>query len=154
MDGPRGNLIERLDFAGTFGGGTELIRFESNSESSPIIRINAEMTESCVEMKLRFDFSHWDGKPIKNLPWFDKTAPFLEALTSAQSLGVCIYADGNKIGNSDQTDSNLEGKELISIIAASLRKARRIFDHFKINPILRIGELFCLFLDSYFRSPH
>jgi len=52
-----------------------------------------------------------------------------------------IYAQCNSIGKATQTDSNLEGKEQISIFATSLRKARKIFEHFKMNPIYQLSEL-------------
>jgi hypothetical protein len=79
--------------------------------------------------------------PVLNLPWFDKTTPFLEALTSIQSMGMRIYAQCNSIGKATQTDSNLEGKEQISIFSTSLRKARKIFEHFRMNPIYGLSEL-------------
>lgn len=136
-----GNPIEKLNVAGFFGGGTELIRFESDAETSPIIHLIADMNGSGVEMRAKFDFSCWDGKPITNLLWFDKTNPILETLASAHPMGIQIFAEGNAIGQAGQTDSSLTGMELISMFAVFLRKAMRIFAHFKMNPILRLSEL-------------
>ncbi len=143
-----GHVLSRLEIPGDFTGGSEQIRFESDPVIIPVVRLSTETSAIGGELRMRLEMALWNGKPLLNLPGFDKCKQFLESLVNSQSVGMSFFIEGNICGEVIQMDFQVPKAESFSVLISALGNARRIFRHFRLNPTLQLDQINVEFLEA------
>ncbi|WP_210558358.1 MULTISPECIES: hypothetical protein [unclassified Pseudomonas] len=97
-DPATGQKINLDDIPGSITSGTESYCLQGVSMKG-MLSLRADASHSGESSKISFNISteSWNGREVSRLPWFNKIAPFVEAVVSKWEIDLSVEIDGELV---------------------------------------------------------
>jgi hypothetical protein len=121
-------------------GGRKELRLEGEWPEAPLsIRAVLQPDKSRGPLTMSFRFARWHGQPIRQLAYFDQVADLFSALRDARESKFEWVVRGNPVFAATIPKDGLVGIGPYLQVLETLRKARRLAEHFNVNPPVPAG---------------
>ena len=87
-------------------------------------------------MSLEFHPKAWQHERLVTLPHFASIYAFLTAALSGKDVSLGLYVQGNLLGMSKMSGTDLRTFEPALALLETLNKAKALAQHFKVDPVL------------------
>src|SRR5664279_1356839 len=116
-------------------------------------------------MSMEFHPKTWQHQRLVALPHFTSIYAFFTAALSGKDILLGLYVQGNLLGMSKMSDTNLRTFRPALALLETLNKAKALAQHFKVDPVLTtfsraigrsldlIDELHAILFSSEHRAP-
>jgi hypothetical protein len=133
-----GHEVARLEgMPAVAEGGTEQVRIRGGWPGAPL---NFELTwnsgQSSGPLRMELDLPRWHGQPVRLLPHFDRINGFVAPLGGCKTIRLEWSFQGNRFFGATVGCDHLDLFRQFGEVLAVLGQARRMAEHFQINPPL------------------
>jgi Domain of unknown function (DUF4365) len=129
-------LARLSDIPGRMAGGRKELWFKGELTNSPLAVVLGPIAIGAGgSLQVNFNFQRWDGQRLKHLAYFDRLHSFFRALPTCVTTTIECERDGNTVFSVTMPFRSEPFLEVIAVYLEILWRARRVAEHFEINPV-------------------
>jgi hypothetical protein len=117
-----------------YEGGQKELRFNSNLVNSPVVVTTTIGSVTTGGLNISVKGTVWNGRPLLNLSYFDKTRKFFTAFTKQPKVVAECFRDGNRFFSGSVTLPPHRGHKPLEHLLKILDMARQVAANLKVNP--------------------
>jgi len=130
------DLVRLSDVPGRLTGGRKELWFEGTLTNSPLtLKVGPIAPGMGGSAKINLNVRCWSGQRLRQLAYFDRLYSFFQAVPKSATCVIQCQVDGNDVFSVGPALHTLPLAKPFASYLESLWKARRVAEHFDVNPV-------------------